>query len=63
MSFHTDLKRVGCPYCGEPIDLVIDLSVELQTYIEDCAVCCRPISIEATVDDGDATVNVRHENE
>lgn len=34
-----------CPYCGEEITLLLDLSVESQTYIEDCSVCCQPMSV------------------
>lgn len=35
-----------CPYCFEEISMLLDLSVdELQTYIEDCEVCCRPIQV------------------
>ena len=51
-------ERIGCPYCGETIDVVIDDSVEQQQYIEDCWVCCRPINFEVSVDP-DATVHVR----
>jgi len=36
-------KRIGCPYCGENITIIVDESVPEQTYIEDCEVCCRPI--------------------
>lgn len=32
--------------------MVLDLSVSDQTYIEDCEVCCRPIQIWYTVEDG-----------
>ncbi|HLA96262.1 MAG TPA: CPXCG motif-containing cysteine-rich protein [Pyrinomonadaceae bacterium] len=42
-----------CPYCWEDISFVIDLSVEQQTYIEDCEVCCRPIQITYSTDGGD----------
>jgi transcription elongation factor Elf1 len=41
-----------CPYCGEEISMVLDLSVSRQTYVEDCEVCCRPIEISYTVEDG-----------
>ena len=41
-----------CPYCGEEISMVIDLSVRRQTYVEDCEVCCKPIQISYTVEDG-----------
>jgi hypothetical protein len=48
-----------CPYCGEQISIVVDLSVRRQTYIEDCEVCCKPIEISyalrgATMADFDA---------
>jgi transcription elongation factor Elf1 len=38
-----------CPYCGEQISMLVDLSVPRQTYIEDCEVCCKPIEITCTV--------------
>jgi hypothetical protein len=38
--------RVGCPYCGERIGIVIDPGADAQRYIEDCEVCCRPIVFE-----------------
>jgi len=44
--------EVGCPYCGERITLVVDLSVDEQDYIEDCFVCCRPIKIICRADGG-----------
>lgn len=34
-----------CPYCWESISMLIDTSVSSQTYIEDCEVCCNPISL------------------
>jgi hypothetical protein len=42
-----------CPYCGEEISMVLDLSVGRQTYVEDCEVCCKPIEISFTVEDDD----------
>ncbi|MEE4250930.1 MAG: CPXCG motif-containing cysteine-rich protein [Alcanivoracaceae bacterium] len=48
-----------CPYCGESIELLIDCSVEQQSYIEDCSVCCSPINISVFVaDDGMPQVSV-----
>ena len=41
-----------CPHCGEEISVVLDLSVQRQSYIEDCEVCCRPIEIRYAVEDG-----------
>jgi len=40
-----------CPYCGEEISMVLDTSVQRQTYIEDCEVCCRPIEVRYAVED------------
>jgi transcription elongation factor Elf1 len=41
----------SCPYCGEQISMVLDLSVDKQTYVEDCEVCCNPIEISYSVED------------
>lgn len=27
---------LDCPYCGEPISVLVDCSCEQQTYVEDC---------------------------
>ena len=43
---------VDCPYCGENITLVLDLSVSEQDYIEDCFVCCQPIRVRYSSDGG-----------
>ena len=38
--------EVSCPYCGEPLTLVVDeTGGRTQSYVEDCAVCCQPISV------------------
>lgn len=36
---------VTCPHCGERFPLQIDTSQREQALIEDCTVCCRPISL------------------
>ena len=52
----TDPITIHCPYCGESYETVVDLSAGSQHYVEDCAVCCRPIEIALKVDDdGDLT--------
>lgn len=35
--------------------MVLDLSVEEQSYIEDCEVCCNPIQISYTTDNFELT--------
>ena len=52
-----------CPYCGEPIEVVVDLSLSEQEYIEDCSVCCRPILLTVSVHEGELVVTARNENE
>jgi hypothetical protein len=44
-----------CPHCWERIVLEVDLSVEGQTYIEDCPVCCAPMVVSYTADGGELT--------
>lgn len=46
--------RQYCPYCGEVIELLVDLSAGSQRYTEDCEVCCRPmvVCVEGGVGDG-----------
>jgi len=62
-SYATEIVPMSCPYCGENIDVIVDLSVESQEYIDDCSFCCRPILNTVTVAEGYATVVVRQENE
>ena len=43
-----------CGVCGEEIETLVDESQGLaQEYIEDCAVCCRPVQILIEVEDGE----------
>ncbi len=57
-------KSVQCPYCGESIELLIDLSVPQQSYTEDCQVCCRPIIVSVDVDSsGGVEILATSENE
>jgi len=37
--------EVTCPHCGEIFPIQIDTSQPEQTLIEDCTVCCRPITL------------------
>ncbi len=52
-----------CPYCGEPVEALLDLSAGDQNYIEDCPVCCRPIIFDLRSDGVDWSLDVRSENE
>lgn len=59
-----DLHDIECPYCGEVISLALDTSAGSQHYIEDCHVCCRPISVGLHVDlDGASSVRVQTQDD
>jgi len=55
----------SCPYCGEPVEVWIDEGGgPRQTYVEDCAVCCRPWQVDVQQDaDGDWSVTLRTADE
>ena len=60
----TEPVEIQCPYCGETIEIVVDCSVESQSYVEDCAVCCRPMNLTVTVDEeGIPSVEAASEDE
>ena len=47
-------KFFKCPYCFEKISMLLDTSVDgAQTYIEDCEVCCKPIQVTYTAQQGE----------
>ena len=63
MEFRSE-QTVNCPYCGETIAVLIDPEEAGQKYIEDCQVCCKPITFVATIEGrGEILVSVYDENE
>jgi transcription elongation factor Elf1 len=52
-SFMQEEYFFPCPYCGQEISMVFDLSVDRQTYVEDCEICCRPIEISYLAEEGE----------
>ena len=46
-------RKIGCPYCGETMEIVLDLSAGSQSYIEDCQVCCQPMQVSFAAEDGE----------
>ena len=40
-----------CPYCWESITMLLDLSADRQSYVEDCEVCCNPIALYFEVEE------------
>ena len=50
MSEEVFSTQVQCPYCWETVEVLIDHCGEDQQYIEDCAVCCRPIMFHIRIE-------------
>ncbi len=55
-----DFQTIHCPYCGEPLDIAVDVSAGNQQYIEDCQVCCRPISMTVFLDEEETPRLIAH---
>ncbi|HEY1890804.1 MAG TPA: CPXCG motif-containing cysteine-rich protein [Steroidobacteraceae bacterium] len=53
------LRTVQCPYCGEPFETMVDFSSGSTSYIEDCAICCRPIEFLLEVADRGTTAKLQ----
>ena len=55
-------ETIQCPYCGQAFDLVVDTSVESQTFTTDCEICCRPFVVSAECEPGEIlSLDVRSE--
>lgn len=52
-----------CDSCGEEIVIPVDVSAGAhQDYVEDCPVCCHPMTLHVEIDgDGEAHVEGEHE--
>ncbi|MEO1620271.1 MAG: CPXCG motif-containing cysteine-rich protein [Cyanobacteria bacterium J06632_3] len=49
-----------CAFCGETSTTFIDLSAgSIQSYIEDCQVCCRPNILYVTIDEDTLEVSIQ----
>lgn len=52
-----------CPYCGEPITLLIEFTQAGDSYVEDCSVCCQPMVVEVyATGDGELSAQLTQEN-
>lgn len=56
-------KKISCPYCGEEIEIFIDNSIDVQDYIEDCSVCCRPIELSISIVGDDVFIVTRRDDD
>jgi len=41
-----------CPHCMQSVSIIVELQPAVQTYIEDCEVCCNPIEFSLAIQDG-----------
>lgn len=52
-------QHIQCPYCGENISILLDLSAGDQSLIEDCQVCCQPMAVYYGTDlEGEVFINI-----
>jgi hypothetical protein len=42
-----------CPHCWQTISMLLDSSLEDTEYVEDCEVCCNPISLAYGFENGE----------
>lgn len=49
-----EFVAVRCPYCGERLEVRVEITAQEDSYIEDCEVCCRPIEFQVEREDGGA---------
>ena len=62
MELIRELKEF-CPYCGEQIGFLVDCSIDSQSYVEDCQVCCQPILVTVHIEAGHITgLELQQEN-
>lgn len=56
---------IYCPYCGEINTVLVEPAEDVQEYIEDCQVCCRPIVFNVSMQPGQEmpTIQVRTTDE
>lgn len=46
--------HIQCPYCLQPITVLLDTGVyEHTSVVDDCEVCCRPIEISYQANEGE----------
>ncbi len=54
-----------CPYCGGSNLLQVDITGgHAQEFVVDCEICCAPIVVCLSINDGEITINeIKRENE
>ena len=53
------MPDLSCPHCGEALETYPDPGGgDAQDYVEDCAVCCRPIRFVARYDQNEGEYRI-----
>ena len=52
-----DTHLVTCPYCGEELEIYVELDVR-GSYVQDCEVCCNPWTVRVLREDGETYVEI-----
>lgn len=52
-----ETQLVICPYCGEEIEIYVELDVRGR-YIQDCEVCCNPWTVRVSRDGEELFVEI-----
>ncbi|MDN3649675.1 CPXCG motif-containing cysteine-rich protein [Reinekea marina] len=61
---HLQETRTRCPYCAATLDVLLDPTDTGENYIEDCQVCCKPITfVVSDLGGGQLGLAVYSENE
>ena len=56
--------EITCPYCWERFSISAEPETgDSQELVVDCEICCRPIRVVLTIEDGRMHANFRAENE
>ena len=52
-----DTELVTCPYCGEEVEIYVELDVR-GSYVQDCEVCCNPWTVSVSREGDELFVEV-----
>lgn len=50
---------IQCPWCGERLDVRVDVTAGEREYVDDCEVCCRPMELAVELDERGALASLR----
>jgi hypothetical protein len=64
MSGLLEERDIHCPWCDACFTALLDLSAGDCSYIEDCRVCCEPITFILHVEEtGEAELELRRDDD